>query len=341
MLACLSFLLYLCNMNQLPTLIEYLLLNHDYVVIPDLGTFIVQLQDARRNEAEEAFLPPIRSVRFNTELIHSDDLLVNSIAAIYNITLQEAHKLLDTWTDDFKQNIEDNGCLEFGAIGVFSKEDDGTLLFAPQEAGVTTPEFYGLDAFHMSVIETEQKARVVPLAATMEADDSAITIRINRRVANFVAAACAIIMFFVFANSPIPDLNHTEQLSSIKELLMPTAGNSGAKQQAAEPTHIEKALPAPSKEAAVPSLAESAPAIQSQQDEYCIVMASAISMKNAENFVKQLKEDGFVSARVMVTGKMVRVVVGHYANEAEANEASSEIRNRSKAYHDAWVFHLS
>ena len=69
-------------MNQLPTLIEYLLLNHDYVVIPDLGTFIVQLQDARRNEAEEAFLPPIRSVRFNTELIHSDDLLVNSIAAI-------------------------------------------------------------------------------------------------------------------------------------------------------------------------------------------------------------------------------------------------------------------
>lgn len=64
-------------------------------------------------------------------------------------------------------------------------------------------------------------------------------------------------------------------------------------------------------------------------------------MKNAENFVKQLNEDGFVSARVMVTGKMVRVVVGHYANEAEANEASSEIRNRSKAYRDAWVFHLS
>ena len=34
-------------MNQLPTLVEYLLLNHDYVVMPGVGTFIVQQQDAR------------------------------------------------------------------------------------------------------------------------------------------------------------------------------------------------------------------------------------------------------------------------------------------------------
>ena len=102
-------------MNQLPTFIEYLLLGHDYVVIPGLGTFIVQQMAARRNEEEEAFLPPYRSVRFNTELKYGDDLLVNAIEKLHKCTRNQAEQKLVTWVNEFTQTLEDTGYADFGA----------------------------------------------------------------------------------------------------------------------------------------------------------------------------------------------------------------------------------
>ena len=329
-------------MNQFPILIEYLLLNHDYVVIPGLGTFIVQQMNAKRNEAEEAFLPPIRSVRFNVELVHSDDLILNAIQEIYKISLLQAEQLLGTWIEDFQQALEDNECLEFGALGVFSKEGRNTLLFTPQEAGVTTPEYYGLDAFHMNTVQAEPKAEVIPLTASMEANDETIIIRINRRIANMVAAACAIILLFVFVNNPMPILDTADQQSSIKEMLLPSKTSSQPvtiKAETAEVT-INKEPKVVQQETTTPNeevIVETQPAV----DEYTIVMASAISQKNAESFVNKLNADGFESARVIITGKMVRVVVGHYATEQEAYTAAHAIHQRSTKYRSAWVHRLS
>lgn len=327
-------------MNQFPTLIEYLLLNHDYVVIPGLGTFIVQQMNAKRNEVEEVFLPPIRSVRFNTELSHADNHIYIAIENIFRVTRQQAEQMLTTWVEDFQQILEDEEYLEFGALGIFSKEKGHDLLFSPQEAGVTTPEYYGLDAFHMSAIQAAPKAEVIPLTASMEANDKAIIIRINRRIANMVVAACAVILLFVFINNPMPNLDTTGLQSSVTELLIPSASSAPS-------TKVAESTETVVKEAATP-IQEAAPAVkttlkeeQPAKEEYCIVMACAISMQNAENFVTRLKEEGFDNPRIVTNNKMVRVVVGHYTTETEAFNASHEIHQRFSKYRSAWVHHIS
>ncbi len=333
-------------MNQFPTLIEYLLLNHDYVVIPEVGTFIVQQMDAQRNEGEEAFLPPYRSVRFNAGLKQNDNLLVSSIEETFAISSEQAYQQLTMWVSDFRQTLEDNGCAEFGSIGIFTIEENGTMTFSAQESGVTTPEYYGLDAFHISEVAPVQKTRMVPRTASMEANDHEITIRINRRIANYVVAACAAILLFVVFNNPIPNIDLESQRSSLKELLIPN--NTTPQQQVSvakvETPKVAEDMPKAT-ETEASKTSEQTPAQPTAEaevatetaEEYCIVLASAISKTNAERFVERLTADGFISARIIMTGKMLRVVVGHYTDKEQANKDARSIRQRSAAYSSAWV----
>ncbi len=324
-------------MNQLPTFIEYLLLSHDYVVMPGLGTFIVQKVNARRNEDEEIFLPPYRSVRFNTELTSDDNLLVDSIEKIHACTREQAAQRLGAWTTEFMQGLEDNGFADFGALGTFTLEDDHTLLFTPQESGVTTPEYYGLDAFHFGELQPAQQkqARIIPLAASMEADDKAITIRINRRIANFVAVACTAILLFTVFNLPVRN-NNLELKSSLRELLMPTG--LSPRQNVIEPETPVVVKKAPVKVA--PVVAPVKIETPSENGKYCIVMACSISPDNAEKYVSTLSQRGLENARVMTSGEMLRVVVGSYETEGEAYSALREMRKSSDKYPKAWVYRI-
>ena len=327
--------LYLCIMNQFPTLIEYLLLNHDYVVIPGLGTFIVQQQSAKRNTAEEAFLPPIRSVRFNTNLNHADRMLLDAIQAVYNKTEIESEQMLCTWVGDFRQELEDTSFIEFGAIGTFTQDYNGDMLFTPHEAGITTPEFYGLDAFHISEVAPAKKAKVVPMTASMEDDGSAIVIRINRSIANTVVAACVAILLFVFFNNPIPEFN-TNQRSSVKELLMPSSNT--VKEDPAKIAIVE--AKATSATPAINQVPVTKATETNPEEDFCVVMASHISQANAEAFVQKLSDEGFKSARIIDNGRSIKVVVGHYSSEEDANAGAREIRQRSREYSGAWVTKL-
>ncbi|MBR1788764.1 MAG: SPOR domain-containing protein [Bacteroidaceae bacterium] len=352
-------------MNQFPILIEYLLLNHDYVVIPTLGTFIVQQMDARRNEDEEVFLPPYRSVRFNAELVQDDGLLRTSICSIYNVSDEQAGQMLGTWIDEFTQMLDDEGCIDFGTIGLFTRDKADNLIFQPQESGVTTPDYYGLDAFHFRELQQAPRAKVVPMAASMEADEKEITIRINRRIANFAVAACAAFLLFVVFNLPPMQDQKQELRSSLKELFVPSSHTPAAEHKTTTAAPSSKTVetnktakettgtrPATSGEAKAGATADMPAQVPAEKTEpqsasqpaaengYVIVLASAIPERNAQKYVCTLAQRGFVSARIVKSGSMLRVVVGRYASEGEASEAAREIRRKNSEYKSAWVHHF-
>ncbi len=390
-------------MNQLPTFIEYLLLNHDYVVIPGFGTFITQQMEARRNEEEEIFLPPYRSVRFNRELTHNDNLLYSSIREVFGTSMEQAEQLLGTWVSDIMQTLEDEGEMDFGSIGVFTLEPNATLSFTSVESGVTSPDYYGLDAFHISEVTPVPKAKVVPMTATMETSDKEITIRINRHVANWVVAACAAIILFVVFNNPLPQTVQ-EQRSSIKELIMNNVKKDtpesteevkpkvehivvkkvvmlSSGEQGKDVSEIETAVqketktkkenpvqpitvntPRPQPQPTVvssphpqpqptsvstprpqpqPAKPQSSAAEHVQQaPHYCVVVASAISERNAANYAARLKAEGYNHPRVHTTEKTTHVVVGNFETEVEAYRVAEAMRQNSVEFKTAWVLKL-
>ena len=78
----------------------------------------------------------------------------------------------------------------------------------------------------------------------------------------------------------------------------------------------------------------------SAPDKYYIVLASAISLSNAERYTGELQKRGMQNAQVMAKGKMVRVVLDGYASEEEAVSHLRQLRHNNNEFENAWVLHL-
>ncbi len=59
-------------MNELSRHIEVLLLEHDCVIIPQLGGFVAQYVSSHRVTAEQTIYPPFRTVGINAQLTLND-----------------------------------------------------------------------------------------------------------------------------------------------------------------------------------------------------------------------------------------------------------------------------
>ena len=344
-------------MNRLSTIIEYALLGSDHVVIPGLGTFTARTEHARHEEDEEVFLPPYRSVHFLNEEKKNDETAIDAMRTLMSITHDEAVRELRQWVGEALETLEDEGTLELGLVGSLTKHEDSKkgFNFEARPGGITDPAYFGLDIVHIPQLQTERKPKDTPKTASMEMGDKEITIHITRRIANMVAAACAAILLFVVFNAPMVN-GKKEIKSSLRELFMPTKEATKHVTKTAEVKQQQKAetkkpeakvetvvvkqeqtLPQPAETSNTSTALESNRLSTKKVGEYCIVMASAISLKNAERYVDKLAKLGFMSARIVDNGKVRRVVVGHYATADEANNDARSIRQQSDEFSNVWV----
>lgn len=323
-------------MNDFARCIEYLLLNHDCVVVPGMGAFIAQHQEARIDTSEEVMLPPYRLVRFNAAIQQQDGMLRAAVQDIYGIGSNEADQKICTWFTELQQTLEDCDGADFGSIGTFNWEN-GQLTFIPTEAGITTPEFYALDAFHLQEIQQEERNRT-PMLQTTGKD---ITIRINRSVANYVAAACAAIVLFLSFSTPVRNTETvTFEQKSSSELFLPAHLLYAPLPEQAAEVPTAKRIEAIKKPSIRPDSTPKTTEDQRIDAHYCIVVASAVTRTNGSKYVESLQTQGHKTARLLEKGKVTRVVLGAYKTKEEAQEAARELRNQNKEFEQAWVYSL-
>ncbi len=336
---------YFCGMNEFALCIEYLLLDHDHVAVPGLGTFISLPREAAYDAGEETLLPPSRQVRFRVEAKQEDVFFVSAIRQIYGLTGEEAEGKLSVWTSDFSQTLAEQGCVDMGSIGTFTVRDD-QIAFSPTQAGVTTPDYYALDTLHIQEIG-QRKTASVPIIRT---DAKRITISINRRIANYVAAACVAIVLFFALSTPAGNtqLEPLQEISA-SALFMPRnltlwlggteeRGTTEVKSTGSRPTDDAQAMPAGlNTGSSAPSGARNEAETHQAEPPYCIVVASAIPQRNAERLVQELAEQGCAQPRIL-EGKVLRVAEGEYNNEVEARAAVREIHKKGGDYEYAWVY---
>ncbi len=239
-------------MIELERHIEILLLDCDCVIVPGFGGFVAHHRDARFDDADNMFLPPLRTLGFNPKLNMNDSLLVQSYVEAYDISYPEALARVETEVDELKHNIEKDGYYEFENLGHISLNSQGGYVFEPCESGILTPELYGLTGVELQtasslnaeggkvlpVEETEPVAGTLRISGeTKKSADSSTdvprqfsasngiaeeeterTIKIKVSVLrNAVAVACAVIAFFVIATPIKTDMKHAgKSLSSFQ-----------------------------------------------------------------------------------------------------------------------------
>ena len=154
-------------MIELERHIEILLLSNDCVIVPRLGGFMTHHIEAYYDEQDHLFLPPLRTLGFNSQLNINDSLLVQSYIEAYDISYPEALQRIEGEVNELRQHLENEGSYELNDIGVLTLNDDGNLVFTPCEAGILTPELYGLSSFEMNRLQPAA-IQTVPVAETQE-----------------------------------------------------------------------------------------------------------------------------------------------------------------------------
>ena len=330
--------------------IEGLLLKHDCVIVPNFGGFVTQQVSARYVEDEGLFLPPYRSVGFNGYLKLNDGLLVQSYMNSYGISYVEALQQIETAVAEIKSELHATGSYELGGIGVFKLALSGSYDFQPCEAGVVSPELYGLDAFMLhkneekvEAVDATLNAHVEPVSTEKFIERSAThyVIRLNREVVNYVAAAVVMIVCFFAWSVPVSNSSDAglEQAAifsaqlfaevdeKTQPLLVPattfadeaedvTTEVNGTEQETAETLAVEETA---------------------EVADYTLVVCSCVPRKNAEALVAELQASGLENVDIFVKGDILRVIVGGYPTADAATEALREYRKERSDFEQAWV----
>ncbi len=147
--------------------IEILLLSNDCVIVPDFGGFMAHHVDARYDKDDHLFLPPLRTLGFNPQLKMNDSLLAQSYIEAYDISYPEAIKRIEDEVRELKQRLENEGTYELNDLGTISMNEDGHYEFQPCEAGLLTPELYGLSSFEINPLSTGSTKKVGSGEATL------------------------------------------------------------------------------------------------------------------------------------------------------------------------------
>jgi len=131
--------------------------------------------DGRYDGRDNMFLPPLRTIGFNPQLQMNDSLLALSYVEAYDISYPEALDRIANEVAEIKQTLENTGKFELNDIGTISLNEDGNYAFEPCEAGILTPELYGLGGFNMlPLAQLTYSAEATNYASAAETENAQI-----------------------------------------------------------------------------------------------------------------------------------------------------------------------
>ncbi len=246
-------------MIQLQRHIEILLLSHDCVIVPGFGGFIAHHVDARYDDDDRLWLPPYRTLGFNAQLTLNDSLLVQSYVEAYDMSYPDALRQIEAEVEELKGILNSEGEYSMEALGTIRVNVEGSYEFEPCEAGILSPEEYGLSDFSFKRLVDARGDRPVanekPVATVAESTDAtevqvgeepsptlleftsdedeaddnrALVIKMSW-VRNAVAVAAAIACFFLLAtpvaNSDLGNQAMSHLQSNILYKLLPKDSN--------------------------------------------------------------------------------------------------------------------
>ncbi|HRZ98516.1 MAG TPA: hypothetical protein P5084_13245 [Paludibacter sp.] len=297
-------------MDKINQHIEKMLSYHDYVVVPQLGGFVVQKQSAVIHA--DRITPPFSTIGFNPLMKHADGLLAIEIARTEGITYRKAVELIESEVDTIKSRLTHTGIFKIENLGTIFKNETGNIQFTPVEKINFLPANLGLSELHIS----PRKAKT---------DDERRKVSFTLPKASTLRNAAAAVLFFALLgiSQQVNDVKNTEyaDLSSIAFANLP------------EVTVTPNACPELSK---TESPTETTVVIN-DADLYHVVVASLPTQKSADRLCNSLKDEKYDCAHVLSPIKTYRVVIQSFNEKEEAIKFMLKLRESDKRFASAWV----
>jgi hypothetical protein len=321
-------------MTEFYTFLEHLLYDHECVIIPQFGGFVVNAQDFQFNAKEGKIYPKRKCVAFNEKLKTDDRFLTTEWAKKQSISQKEASAEIANLAKEIKSAILSQGELTFGVLGSFTYNTENRLAFSPNPDFNADLAVFGL--FPVSLGHSIPKVKKPILVAVPVAEDQPLVfpdtkpLKLSRSA--YVYALVAFIIGGLGAFFLTEPASNQSQ-SSLNPIKIETKASVA-------PVVVPKALPVKpvtvqQKTIVTPVTAE-API---DQELIYLVAASFQSLAQAEKGLKEFKSRGFEQAEIVLKNeqtKFYRISVGTEHSMEAGYAKASELKSSKRV--DIWVY---
>lgn len=297
-------------MNSVAAHMEYLLREHNCVVLPGLGAFICNYEPAHFDaDNGNRLCPPGRRLAFNELIDNNDGLVASSISRRHGISFDAACRVISDEVGRIRRALSDAGSLRFGRLGTLTVTGSGHIAFEPAQYAGINGYLFGLQPIRLQPVahETQSAASLpsVPSSAPLRAKEHHRRRISVRTVAMSVAASLAVLLTIGMLLVPPIRTSQPTQTASIAPVptemaaieptvvsipvpeempatVMPAADAthdaSVSETQAANPAQAAAANPTSEKPA------QSMPRFNAD-DAFCVIVASFPTRGQAESFI--------------------------------------------------------
>lgn len=109
--------------------LKHLIETQDFIVIPDFGALVMQMESAEFSVAQNVLFPPRKKVLFNPLLKHNDGLLISELQKMLNIEFVLAQTMVHHFVQSLNVLLETKRRADIEGIGYFYKDLEGNILF--------------------------------------------------------------------------------------------------------------------------------------------------------------------------------------------------------------------
>ena len=308
---------YICNMKiEIFKYLEFLLPIHNCVIIPDLGAFILNKENAKIHDGQVC--PPRYIISFNSALTHDDGILTSFIMKDKNIAYNSVSYEIKDSVRSIKSELKNGHSVDCGNLGALSIDIENNILFSPNNRYIH-PELLGLYPTRIQYLEQINSA--------ISKGRKHVSLKY---ITGGIAAVSAAIMLFIapsihIYNNVLPTTQNASFLSSITSSI----SNSEKENKIVEFPMVNEIV---TKGNVAEDISVQPPRI------YYIIVGGEDTRSRAGLLLNKIKQAGFSNADIVQSPDRFRIYIASFYDKTEAESYLDKFREENPEYKTAWLF---
>lgn len=318
-------------MKDLILHIEFLILQHECVIVPEFGGFVLNKSVAYK-DAEGNLCPPALHLAFNADLKFNDGLLASSYMKQQDISYNKACKQIREEVGLLNKKLTLKGEVRIGKLGKLISSEE-VLSFIPDMNTWIHPSTWGLSKIRLPYISELEKSQPSVNKEEKESGKS------FRRILIGVSTTAAAIALFTLSVLNIDKFEHIQQAGFLTEYTTYTAKQITAEKVIKPYTNLLINNFKKEERTDIDVVTDKEKSVNPVYiKKYFIIVGSETSKTRGENLLKKVQTEGFYNAGIVESADRIRIYALSFTDKEEANNHLLQFRENYPNHKDAWLF---
>lgn len=324
-------------MQNISSHIAYLLTQHERVIIPGLGAFVVSSSEKEKKSKWGILTPPENSLYFNSEINYSDELLANSIAKEKNCSTEYAFTLINDYVSNTLISLDEGKKVHIPFVGNLYSQDN-EILFKPEGTLSCNALNYGLSRFSIpSLQDIQNESTVSPKKKSKKSTSSTAKHRIIAYAITIAVALIAVLMIPIPLNDGRIKPDDKQYVNIVESSEQDLFKEEVEAPETIIPEPLDTLKTIPEKPASQTEEKSQNNTAISNVTYYYIIVASLPDLASAKKTMAEIKSKGFKNADIISSSGKHRIYTSRFENKAEAERFLNKFRKDNPKYENAWL----